>query len=290
MTDVAHTTRAQRALRAADGTLVIEPPRGLDLRLRELWEYRELAWFLVLRAVKPRYRQTVLGFGWAIIPPAVLTLVFSVFLNRVAGVPSQEGVPYVLFSLTGLLVWQYFSGASIRGSASLLANASFLTKIYFPRLLIPLSAVLAALFDFAVSLVLLVPLMAYFGVAPGWQLVAAPAFVVLAALLALAVSLAVSAASVRWRDLGLAVPLALQAWLFATPVVYPTSILPDRWQSVMAVVNPVTPIVDGFRWSILARGPAPDWRTLAATGVVLAVLTAALLFFNRLERTYADEI
>jgi lipopolysaccharide transport system permease protein len=276
--------------RADSGVLVIEPPRGISVPVRELWEYRELAWFLLLRAIKPRYRQTVLGIGWAVLPPLMMMVVFSIFLNRVAGVPSQAGVPYPVFAYAGLLIWQYFSGATGRGAGSLLAGANFLTKVYFPRLLIPISTVLAALFDLAIAFVVLIPLMAAYGVYPNWRLAALPLFILLATVLAVAVTLTLAAASVQYRDLGLGVPLALQLWLFATPVVYPASIFPGDWQTVVSIANPMAPIVDGFRWSVLGLGPAPGWQLGAAIGVMLTLLAIGLAFFQRMERTYADEI
>jgi lipopolysaccharide transport system permease protein len=268
----------------------IEPPRGVSLGLRELWAYRELAWFLVLRAVKPRYRQTLLGFGWAVIPPIVLTIFFTLFFYRGINVPSEPGVPYPLFAYSGLAAWQFFAGAVTRGGGSLLANSAFLTKIYFPRLLIPLSTVLSGLFDLLVSLVPLVPLLLWYGYAPSWNLVTLPVFAFLAVLAALAVSLWVAAASVQFRDLGLALPLLVQVWLVATPVIYPVSILPDRLETVAAIANPMTPVVEGFRWAILGRGHVEVGTTLASAGLTLLLLFGALLFFSRLERTYADEI
>jgi lipopolysaccharide transport system permease protein len=268
---------------------VIEPPRGFSLRLRELWAERELAWFLVVRAIKPRYRQTVLGIGWAIAPPFVTMVVFSVFLNRAAGIPSARGIPYPVFSYSGLLIWQYFANATTRGATGLLTNAAFLTKVYFPRLLIPLSTVLSAVFDLAIALLVLAPLMAYYGVAPGWQVLALPGFVVLAGLCALGISLWASAASVRFRDLGLAVPLVVQVWMFATPVVYPVTVLPVGWRTAVTVANPLAPVVAGFRWSLIG-GSSPNWTLAASAGIALVATLGGIVFFNRMERTYADEI
>lgn len=270
--------------------IVIEPPRGLSLGLGELWQHRELAWFLVLRTVKPRYRQTVLGVGWAVVPPVAMMVVFSVFLNRLAGVPSGNGIPYPIFSFSGLLVWQYFAVGAARGAGSLLGNASFLTKIYFPRLLIPLSTVLASLFDLAVAFVVLVPLMAYYGYTPGWEVATLPAFVVLATAAALAVSLWVAAAGVQYRDLGLAVPLLVQLWMFATPLVYPLSVFPDGWQTALLVANPMATVVEGFRWALLGVGAPPGWPAAASAALTLVALVGGMLFFSRMERTYADEI
>jgi lipopolysaccharide transport system permease protein len=269
---------------------VIVPPRGVSLRLRDLARYHELAWFLLVRAIKPRYRQTALGIGWAVLPPLVLMGVFTIFFNRVAHVPSEKGIPYPLFSVSGLLLWQFFTNGVTRGASSLLTNAQMLTKVYFPRTLLPLSAVLSAAFDFAVALFVLVPLMAYYGFAPGWQLALFPAFLLLAAAAALAVSLWLTAASVQYRDLGIAVPLVVQVWLFATPVIYPVQLFGKTAQSIVSVVNPMASIIAGFRWSILGRGAAPGWQLGAAAGVCLLALLSGLLFFDRMERSFADDI
>ncbi|HLG08829.1 MAG TPA: ABC transporter permease [Gaiellaceae bacterium] len=274
---------------AAD-LILIEPRARVSLGLGELWRHRELAWFLVLRAVKPRYRQTVLGVGWAVVPPVAMMVVFSVFLNRFAGVPSESGIPYPIFSFSGLLAWQYFAVGATRGAGSLLGNAAFLTKIYFPRPLIPLSAVLAALFDLAIAFLVLVPLMAYYGYTPGWAALTLPAFVALATAAALAVSLWIAAAGVQYRDLGLAVPLLIQVWLFATPVAYPLSVFPDGWQTALLVANPMATVVEGFRWALLGTGAVPGWPSAASAALTLVAVLGGLLFFNRMERTYADEI
>jgi len=282
-------TLALRTDAPAPAATVITRPRGVSLGLGELWGYRELAWFLVLRAIKPRYRQTVLGIGWAVIPPVALMFIFTLFFNRVVHVPSGRSVPYPVFSYSGLLVWWFFSSGFSRGATSLIGNAPFLTKIYFPRVLIPLSTVLSALFDLAIGCLALIPLMAYYDVLPGMELLALPAFVLLATAVACAGSLWVSAASVQYRDLSLAVPLLVQIWLFATPVIYPVGLFPDRWATLLTIFNPMTPAVEGFRWSLLGGDP-PGWEAALSAGLVLAALVGGLLFFSRMERTYADEI
>jgi lipopolysaccharide transport system permease protein len=269
---------------------VIEPRRGLSFRLRELWRYRELTWYLILRSVKPRYRQTVLGFGWALLPPVMAMVVFSVFLNGVAGVKSEAGIPYPIFSFSGLLLWQYFAGAASRGSTSLLANASFVTKVFFPRVLVPLATVLDALFDLAVAFVVLIPLMAWYGLHPGWEVVTLPLFVLLAVATALGVSLLVNSLGITYRDFGLAVPIFIQLGLFATPVVYPLSAFSEPWRGIIQIVNPMASAVTGFRWAILGTGPAPDWHVAASVPIALVLLAAGLLLFNRREGTFADEI
>lgn len=275
---------------AASQPVVITPPRGISVNLRELWAYRELALILTQRVIKPLYRQTLLGFGWAILPPFVLMVVFSVFFHNVAGVPSERGIPYPIFSYSGLLIWQYFTVATTTGANGLVANASFLTKIHFPRLLIPISSVLAALFNLAVSFLVLIGLMVYYGFVPTWQIVLLPVWILMAGATALGLALWLSAASVRYRDLALAVPLVLQAAMFATPVIYPARIFSGGWQTVLELVNPMAPIIDAFRWSVLGRGPAPGWHLGAAATVIAAALAGGTLFFNRMERTFADVV
>lgn len=270
--------------------LVIEPPSGLSLGLREVWDYRELAWFLLVRAVKPRYRQTALGIGWAIIPPFVLMVVFSLFFNRVAKVPSAPGVPYPIFSYAGLLAWQYFSNGMTRGSSSLLANTPFLTKVYFPRLLIPLSAVLSAAFDLLIAMVVLIPLFAYYDYWPDWHVIALPPLIVLATMTAVGVSLWLTAASVQYRDLGIAVPILIQVWMYVTPVIYPATFIPSPWNGIVAALNPLVAILGGFRWALIGTPFPPLWQLAASIGLSTALLITGVVFFNRKERSYADDI
>ncbi|MHB8694010.1 MAG: ABC transporter permease [Solirubrobacteraceae bacterium] len=278
------------ATASSDELTVIEPPRRLLLKLDELWSHRELAWFLVLRNIKPRYRQTVLGIGWAVIPPVVLMVVFSFFFNRAVGVPSARGVPYPIFAYSGLLIWQFFANAATRGSGSLLANMGFLTKVYFPRLLIPVTTVLAVLFDLALSFLVLVPLMAWYHDLPTWHVVVVVPLTVLAAAAAVAISLWLTAASVRYRDLGLALPLAIQVWLFATPVIYPTTVFPPGWTTIVAVANPLAPIVGGYRWALIGTTAPAAWTFATSTAIIVVALLSGVVFFNRMEQTFADEI
>jgi lipopolysaccharide transport system permease protein len=282
--------QASQKVPAGSSRIVIEPPRGPSLRLRELWQYRELAVILVQRAVKPLYRQTVLGFGWAIIPPFMLMVVFSVFFHNVAKVPSEAGVPYPIFSFSGLLIWQYFTVATAAGSGGLTANSNFLQKIYFPRLLIPIASVSAALFNLAASSIVLAGLMAYYRYVPTWRLVVLPGFVLLAFAIALGIALWASAASVRFRDLSLAVPLMLQVLLFATPVIYPVKIFHGGWQTVLSYANPMSPVVEGFRWTILGKGAPSIGPVLVAAAFALVLVISGALFFDRLERTFADTV
>jgi lipopolysaccharide transport system permease protein len=195
-----------------------------------------------------------------------------------------------VFSYTGLLLWQYFSSATVRGSTSLLSNASFVTKIYFPRILLPLSTVIDALFDLAVACVVLIPLMIWYGDYPSWRIVFLPVFVLLAGTFALAVSLFVNSLGIQYRDLGLAIPLVVQLGLFATPVVYPITSYPGIWSHVVLIFNPVASAIQGFRWALVGIGPPPGWELVGAWGVAVASLLFGMLLFNRMERTFADEL
>jgi lipopolysaccharide transport system permease protein len=199
-------------------------------------------------------------------------------------------VPYPIFSYAGLLAWQYFANSVSRGSTSLLTNASFLTKVYFPRVLLPLAAVVSAAFDLLIAFIVLLPLFAYYDFWPDWHFVAVPAFVLLATLFAFGVSLWFSAASVQYRDLGLAVPLLVQAWMFATPVIYPVTLIPSAYRGLIAALNPMAVVVDGFRWCLIDSAFPPLWQVATACGTTLVLLVSGLAFFNSMERTYADEI
>lgn len=260
--------------------------RAVDLG--ELWHFRELVWFLALREVKVRYKQTALGVAWAVLQPLLTMGVFSVFFGRLAGIPS-EGVPYPVFSLCALLPWQFFA-ATLSGAAnSLVQNQNLITKVYFPRIAIPLAAAGTALVDLAVAFVLLLGLMAWYGVRPGGAVVLLPAFLGLAAAAALAAGLWLAALNVRYRDVRYTVPFLVQIWLLATPVAYPASLVPERWRWAYGL-NPMAGVVEGFRWSLLGT-PAPDTAMLVASGVVtLALLVGGAFYFRRVERSFADVV
>ena len=281
-------TAAQRAPHSLpdEPLFTIQPSKSwAAINLRIVWAYRELLYFLTWRDVKVRYKQTALGVAWVVMQPLLTTLVFAVFLGRVVQVPS-EGVPYPLFVFAAMLPWIFFSGAVTSSSNSLVGNAHLITKIYFPRVLIPLSAVAARTLDFAVSFIVLIALMAYYGVAPTWGLLLLPLFVALVALLALGVGMAASALNVSYRDVGVIMPLLLQLWMFASPVVYPVSLLPVGWRRLYSL-NPLVGIIEGFRSSLFGR--AFDWTAIA----ISAAFTAALLIyaafsFRRMEARFAD--
>ncbi len=273
---------------ATDRVTVIRRTRGLSLRLGELWENRELLYFLVWRDVKVRYKQAALGVAWAVVQPLAAMLVFTLIFGRLADLPS-EGVPYALFAYVGLLGWTYFSSAVTQSSASLVANPALVTKVYAPRVLLPLAGISVPLVDLAISFVLVVPLMAFYDVVPGWQLAALPVFLALAVLTAAAVGLALSAVNVRYRDVPYAMPFLIQLWLYASPVVYPATLVPDRWQWLYSL-NPVVGVVEGLRWSLLGTD-GPGSFSLAVSACV-AIVGAALAFayFRRVERHFADRI
>jgi len=265
----------------------IEPASSWPaLGLRELWEYRELLYFLTWRDIKVRYKQTALGAAWAVIQPFFLMVVFSLFFGRLAGVPS-DGVPYPIFSFCGLLPWQLFANSLTQSSNSLVGSQNLITKVYFPRLVVPISAVLGGLVDFAISFVILLGMLFYYGIMPGWQIVALPGLIVLAVMTALAVGLWLSALNVQYRDVRYTINFLVQFWLFATPVAYPSSIVPEKWRAVYGL-NPMVGVVDGFRWALLGRPQSPGVLVLVSTVVVLLLLVGGLYYFRRMEQQFAD--
>ena len=271
---------------AAD-TFVIQPSRGfLQLKLREVWHYRELLYFLVWRDVKVRYKQTVLGAAWAVIQPVMTMVVFSIFFGRLAKVPS-DGIPYPIFAFAALLPWQLFAFALTESSNSLVGSQNLITKVYFPRLVIPLSSVLAGLVDFAISFMVLIGLMLYYRITPTAAVAWLPLFVLLALATALSVGLWLSALNVKYRDVRYTIPFLTQFWLFVTPVAYPSSMIPQRWRALYGL-NPMAGVVEGFRWALLGKSGGPGlllWVSLAA---VLTLLTGGLFYFRRMESTFAD--
>jgi lipopolysaccharide transport system permease protein len=259
----------------------------LRLDLRELWAYRELAGFMALRDVRVRYKQAVLGIGWAVFQPLAGVVVFTIVFRRLAQVES-DGLPYPIFAFAGLLAWNYTSGAVTKATQSLVSNAGLVTKVYFPRLLIPLAAVLPGLLDLAVSVPVLLVLYPIYDVRPGWAVLTLPLWVAAAMVVALAVGLLLAALNVRYRDVNQAISLLVQLWLFLSPVAYPTSTVPEAWRPVYAL-NPMVGVIDGFRWCLLA-GPAPGPWSLLSAVVTLVLLGVALTYFQRTERRFADVI
>jgi lipopolysaccharide transport system permease protein len=279
----------QQSAQVASPAVVIQPSSGwVALRLAELWEYRELLYFLVWRDVKVRYKQTALGAAWAIIQPFFTMVVFSVFFGRLAKMPS-DGIPYPLFAYAGLVPWTFFANALTQASNSLVGSGNLIRKVYFPRLVVPLSSVLSGIVDFLLAFGVLVLLMMWYGVGVSPKLFWLPVLLLQATTTALAVSLWLSALNVEYRDVRYMVPFLTQFWLFATPVAYPSSLLSEPWRTVYGL-NPMVGVVEGFRWALLDTGPAPGLM-LAVSGLVsLFLLVGGAYYFRRLERTFADRV
>jgi lipopolysaccharide transport system permease protein len=259
--------------------------RPMSIGLDEVWQARELLYFLVWRDVKVRYKQTALGVAWSVLQPFLTMVVFTVFFGRLARVPS-DGVPYPLFSLAALVPWTYFSTAVSNGSSSLVGNQHLIAKVYFPRVLVPLTAVLMPAVDLAVSFGMLVILMAWYHIVPTTAMLLLPCYVALAVVSAVAVTLWTSALTVRYRDARYVLPFLVQTWLFVTPVAYPTSMVPERWRLLYAL-NPMVTVVEGFRASLLGT-PAPAAMAAVALGAVVAALAAGIKYFRSVEGSIVD--
>jgi lipopolysaccharide transport system permease protein len=276
----------------ASDAVLIRPRSGWQpIDLREIWRYRELLWFLAWRDVSVRYKQTALGVAWAVLQPLFTMLVFSIFFGRLAKMPS-DGLPYPLFVLVGLLPWQLFSYSLTQSSNSLVNEQRLISKVYFPRLIVPLSSVLSGLADFAVALLLVIAAMAISAatggsVVVGWPIITLPLFILLAIAAALAVGLWLAALNVQYRDVRYVVPFLSQCWLFLTPIAYPSSLVPPAYRALYGL-NPMTGVVDGFRWA-MAGGPPPDPSLITASvGMVGILLVGGLFYFRRLETRFAD--
>lgn len=267
----------------------IRPSRGLfHLDLHAVWQYRELLVFLVWRDAKVRYKQAVIGAGWAVFQPLMSMLLFTVIFSSLAKLPS-DGIPYPLFAYAGLLPWNFIAQATSRSGTSLVGESHLISKVYFPRLIIPLAAASAPAMDLLCGLVMIIPLMLWFGITPGWQWVFFPFFAFIALLAALAVSLWFSALHVKFRDVGHVIPFFVQIWMFASPVVYPVSLIPERWRALYSL-NPVVGVVEGFRWSLLGQH-APSFETIGpSVCIVLVLFVSGIVYFKRMERTFADVI
>jgi homopolymeric O-antigen transport system permease protein len=281
------TPLAARAV--APVTVRIEPPRGwFDLRLRELWEYRELLYFFVWRDVKVRYKQTLVGVAWVILQPLLTMAVFTLFFGKLAKLPSQ-GLPYPVFYFAALVPWMYFS-YSLQGATNVVVeNQRVITKVYFPRLVLPVSAVLSGLVDFAIGFFALLCVTFAFGIRPGFAALWLPVFLLLAVLTALGVGLWMSALNALYRDVRYLMPFVAQFWMFASPVAYPSSLVPERWRWLYGL-NPMAGVIDGFRWALTGHGQPPGPVLLASAGMVAVVLLGGLFFFQRMESTVADRV
>lgn len=259
-----------------------------SIGLKELWEYRELLYFLVWRDVKVRYKQTALGAAWAIIQPVMMMVVFSLFFGYLAKVPS-DGIPYPIFTFCALLPWQLFAHALTESSNSLVANERLITKVYFPRLVVPIAAVLGGMVDFAIAFVILLVMMLYYGIVPTWAIVTLPGFILLAIMTALGVGLWLSALNVQYRDVRHTIGFVIQFWLFATPVAYSSSLIPERWRPLYGL-NPMAGVVEGFRWALLEKSSPPGALLAVSVVVVILVLVGGLYYFRRMEQEFADVV
>ncbi|MDD2499203.1 MAG: ABC transporter permease [Geobacter sp.] len=270
-------------------TVVIQPQTGLfQLDLASVWQYRELLCFLVWRDVLTRYKQTAIGAAWVIVQPLINMLIFTFVFSRLAKVPS-DGIPYPVFAFAALLPWSYFAQALAKTSGSVVSSANLVTKIYFPRLLIPLAAALAPIVDLLFSFLVLLVLMAWFKVAPSWGLLALPVFMTLAVLTALSVGLCASALNVRYRDVGSIIPFVAQVWMYVSPVAYPVSMVPEQWRLIYSL-NPMVGVIEGFRWALLGTAP-PDPAMMAVSSLaVVALCVGGIVYFKKMEQSFADVI
>ncbi len=270
-------------------TTLIVPPKGwASLNLGELWEYRELLFFLVWRDVKVRYKQTGLGVAWAVLQPLLTMVVFSLFFGRLAGVPS-DGLPYPVFSLAALVPWTFFSYGLTQSANSVVADQQLITKVYFPRMVIPIATVLSGAVDFALAFVLLLGMMLYYGIAPTLNALWAVPLLLLALVTVLGVGLWLAALNVRYRDVRYTVPFLTQLWLFVTPIAYPSSLLSEPWRTVYGI-NPMAGVVEGFRWALLGTETAPGPIIAVSALAALGILVGGMLYFRRMEESFADVI
>jgi len=269
--------------------IFIKPTKGWgSLNLRELWLYRELVYFLTWRDLKVRYKQTALGAGWAILQPVLSMIVFSIFFGGLLSVPS-EGVPYPIFSYAALLPWGVFAKALNDTGRSLVSNRAMLTKIYFPRMVIPLASVFSSLADFLIAFVVMLGLMVYYQIAPTSNIWTLPFFLLLAVITALGVGLWLSAMNVLYRDIGYMIPYITQLWFYLTPIVYPASKVPEQWQFFYAL-NPMVGVVEGFRWALLGTSDAPNPMIAVSATIAILVFISGMFYFRRMERTFADMV
>ncbi len=269
--------------------IFIKPTKGWgSLNLRELWLYRELIYFLTWRDLKVRYKQTVLGAGWAILQPVLSMIVFSIFFGSLLNVPS-EGVPYPIFSYAALLPWGVFAKALNDTGRSLVSNRAMLTKIYFPRMVIPLASVFSSLADFLIAFIVMLGLMLYYRIAPTSNIWTLPFFLLLAVITALGVGLWLSAMNVLYRDIGYMIPYITQLWFYLTPIVYSSSEVPEEWRFFYAL-NPMVGVVEGFRWALLGTVDAPDPMIAVSATISVVIFISGMFYFRRMERTFADMV
>jgi lipopolysaccharide transport system permease protein len=269
--------------------LVIEPPKGwVPLKLNELWNYRELVYFLTWRDIRVRYKQTALGAAWAIIQPLFAMLIFTMFFGKLAKVPS-DGIPYPIFAFTGLVPWNFFANGLSHCSDSLVSSANLIKKVYFPRLAIPLSTVLAGVVDFSISFLVLLTMMIYFQVSFSWKILWIPAFLLLSVTTALGVGLWLSALNVQYRDVRYTVPFLVQLWMYSTPIAYPSSLLSEPWRTVYGL-NPMVGVVEGFRWCLLGAKTEPGPMIAVSAVMAILILISGSFYFRRTEKRFADVV
>jgi len=269
--------------------IVVKPSKGwISLRLDELWQYRELLYFLTWRDIKVRYKQTVLGAAWAIIQPFFTMVVFSLFFGKLAKVPS-DGIPYPIFAYAALVPWTFFANGLSQSSNSLVDNANMLKKVYFPRLVVPLSSVISGVVDFILAFTVLLGMMLFYGIYPTINVIWLPFLLLLTLTTSLGVGLWLSAMNVQFRDVRYTVPFLTQFWLFATPIAYPSSLLSEPWRTLYGI-NPMVGVVEGFRWALLGTDTAPGPIILVSSLVALALLVSGCFFFRRMEKTFADVV
>ena len=272
----------------ADGVLIEPTGRSISLGLRDLWRYRELLFFLTWRDIKVRYKQTALGAAWALLQPLLTMVIFSVIFGSLAQLPS-EGIPYPIFTYTALLPWQLFAFSLTSSSTSLINDQRLITKVYFPRLVIPISSVLAGVIDFLIAFVVLIGMMIFYQVPLTWRVLTLPLFVLLAVFSALAVGLWLSTLNVKYRDVRYVVPFLTQFWMYATPIAYSSTLIPEKWRLLYAL-NPMTGVVEGFRWALLGSGEGAGPMVLVSAAIVLVLFIGGLAYFRKQEDTFADVI
>jgi len=289
MATLTQTEAGSENLSDAAPMVVIQPPRGwFDLDFAEMWAYRELLYFFVWRDIKVRYKQTVVGAGWAILQPFATMVVFSLFFGKLAKLP-PAGIPYPIFFYCALLPWTYFAGALSGATSTVVENQRLITKVYFPRILLPLASVVSGLVDFAIAFVLLIAMAFYYGMVPTAAALLLPAFLLLAILTALAAGLWLSALNAIYRDVRYVMPFLVQFWMFASPVAYPSTLVPERWRWIYGL-NPMAGVIEGFRWAITGQGQAPGGLIFVSAGVVVVLLIGGLIYFRRMESTVADVV
>ena len=289
MASLSASTSALPLTPGASSTIRIEPPRGFfELRLREVWAYRELLYFFIWRDVKIRYKQTAIGVLWVILQPVLNMLVFTLFFGRLAKLPS-DGLPYPVFYFAALVPWTYFSYSLSSTTNAVVENQRLITKVYFPRLILPISTALSGLVDFAIGFVVLSIFCFAYGILPTLAALWLPILLLLALFTALGVGLWLSALNALYRDVRYVIPFIIQFWMFASPVAYPSSLVPARWRWLYGL-NPMAGVIDGFRWAITGHGHAPGLLLLASSAAVAVVLLGGIFFFNRMESTVADRV